>query len=161
MLFKLADNTNRDSLASRLRRERIRKFADLLRNASHEVRILDVGGTPEFWLSHRDELPQNVSLTLLNLDLADKPQYSWVIPLTPDPPILHQVPRMSQNPTEARNETRTSLPSRDRRERYSIVNVVESVDPRVPALTGRGYNPWREPGDSTAGFLVFTRSYRP
>ena len=76
MLFKLPDNTNRDSLASR--------FADLLRNASHEVPILDVGGTPEFWLSHRDELPQNVSLTLLNLDLADKPQYSWVSYVTGD-----------------------------------------------------------------------------
>jgi hypothetical protein len=78
MLFKLADNTSQDSLASHLRRNRIRKFVGLLGGTTNEVRILDVGGTPEFWLTHRDELPLNVSLTLLNLDLANKPQYPWV-----------------------------------------------------------------------------------
>ena len=153
MLFKLPDNTNRGSLASR--------FADLLRNASHEVPILDVGGTPEFWLSHRDELPQNVSLTLLNLDLADKPQYSWVIPLTPDPPILHQVPRMSQNPTEARNETRTSLPSRDRRERYSIVMLSRVSTPESPPSQDGVITPGVSQGIRPLGSLIFTRSYRP
>lgn len=78
MLFKLADNTSQDSLASRLRRNRIRKFVGLLGGTTNEVRILDVGGTPEFWLTHRDELPLNVYLTLLNLDLANKPPYPWV-----------------------------------------------------------------------------------
>jgi len=26
----------------------------------------------------------------------------------------------------------------------------------IPALTGRGYNPWREPGDSTANEIART-----
>src|SRR5579863_7128244 len=78
MLFKLADNTNQDSLASRFRRERIRKFAGLLNGITGQVRILDVGGTPEFWLMHRDELPIEASLTLLNLDFANTPKYPWI-----------------------------------------------------------------------------------
>jgi|HubBroStandDraft_6_1064221.scaffolds.fasta_scaffold632866_2 hypothetical protein len=78
MLFKLADNTSQNSLASRLRRNRIRKFVGLLSGTKDQVRVLDVGGTPEFWLRHRDELPPNVALTLLNLDFANKPSYPWI-----------------------------------------------------------------------------------
>jgi hypothetical protein len=84
MLFKLADNTNGLSLASRFREQRIRKFAELLRDATQEVRILDVGGTPEFWLRHRDEMPASVSLTLLNLDFIGQPEQPWMRCVTGD-----------------------------------------------------------------------------
>jgi hypothetical protein len=84
MVFKLADNTNAQSPAARYRRERIRRFAQLLRTAKAEVRILDVGGTPKFWLKHRDELPATVSLTLLNLDFAEQPAQPWMRCVTGD-----------------------------------------------------------------------------
>jgi hypothetical protein len=78
MFFKLADNTKGQSLASRFRKQRMRKFGELLRDTTKEVRILDVGGTPEFWLRHRDELPVSASLTLLNLDFVGQPEQPWM-----------------------------------------------------------------------------------
>ena len=78
MLFRLADNTDASSLASRLRKRRMMKFAELLRGATGEVRILDVGGTPQFWLRNREEMPVSVSVTLLNLDFEDQPDAPWI-----------------------------------------------------------------------------------
>ena len=56
-IFRVADNRNPDSLASRLRARRFQKFAELLAGASEPARILDVGGTPEFWIRHLQDLP--------------------------------------------------------------------------------------------------------
>jgi Methyltransferase domain len=78
MVFKLADNRNRASLASRFRRERVRRFARLLDGITNGVRILDVGGTLHFWLRHREELPAHVSVTVLNLDSSEHPEHPWL-----------------------------------------------------------------------------------
>ena len=78
MVFKLADNRNGASLASRFRRERVRRFARLLDGIMNEVRILDVGGTLHFWLRHREELPAHVSVTVLNLDSSEHPEHPWL-----------------------------------------------------------------------------------
>jgi hypothetical protein len=63
----IADNTDPNSLASRLRRERMRYFIELLESYSEPVRVLDVGGTPSFWQRNAPDLPKVVHLTLLNL----------------------------------------------------------------------------------------------
>ena len=68
MIPGIADNTNPDSLASRLRRQRMQGFLDLLAPFPPPVRILDVGGTAGFWLRNAPALPKPVHLTLLNLD---------------------------------------------------------------------------------------------
>ena len=67
MLPALADNRNPDSLASRLRRRRLRWFVELLDDFSEPVRILDVGGTAGFWLANAPSLPKSCHFTLLNL----------------------------------------------------------------------------------------------
>lgn len=68
MIPGIADNTNPDSLASRLRRQRMRHFLALLEPFPAPVRILDVGGTAGFWLRNAPALPKPVHLTLLNLE---------------------------------------------------------------------------------------------
>src|SRR5579864_8553688 len=70
-LWSLADNLNPKSMSSRLRSERVRKFSLLLRDISHAPRILDIGGTPHFWMTHRHQLPSNAKITLLNLAFDD------------------------------------------------------------------------------------------
>src|SRR5258706_4391626 len=81
VLFQLADNRAPRSLSSRFRNDRFRKFAAMLHGASRTPSILDVGGTTQFWLRHRDKLPMNTSVTLLNSDfgeLPDLPGISYV-----------------------------------------------------------------------------------
>ncbi len=71
MFFKHADNRNPDSLASRMRRKRTEWLKDLLLRFPEPVRILDVGGTPEFWLGNAPDLGRKCRLTLLNLGASD------------------------------------------------------------------------------------------
>ncbi len=74
-LRRLADNTRRDSLATRLRRRRFRRFHDLVvRLDKKPLRILDVGGTLSFW-STMDYLDRGreIELTLLNLSRTESP----------------------------------------------------------------------------------------
>ena len=49
LLRKFADNTNAGSLANAMRRERFSFFCRLLASVPPPVRILDVGGTENFW----------------------------------------------------------------------------------------------------------------
>ncbi|NQT82858.1 class I SAM-dependent methyltransferase [bacterium] len=69
LLRRLADNTSRDSLASKLRRRRFQFFKELM-SAVHKkpFRILDVGGTLDFWkrMGFLAE-SEDIELTLLNL----------------------------------------------------------------------------------------------
>jgi hypothetical protein len=72
-VFSAADNRNPNSIASRLRAKRFRLFAEMLRGVKEPVRILDIGGTPEFWIRHRSDLPSRVEITLLNRSFDEKP----------------------------------------------------------------------------------------
>jgi hypothetical protein len=72
-IFSAADNRDPDSIASRFRAKRFRRFAEMLRGAREPVRILDIGGTPAFWLRHRVGLPARSEITLLNRAFEDRP----------------------------------------------------------------------------------------
>jgi len=65
MLKKWADNRDASSLAASLRRRRFALFEQLLARVFGPVRILDVGGTPDFWRVMGFTRP-GVSITLLN-----------------------------------------------------------------------------------------------
>jgi hypothetical protein len=67
-LKQLADFHDPDSLASRMRRKRFDRFRRLLERMPPGARVLDVGGTPEFWAG--DELVQQerIRVTLVNLE---------------------------------------------------------------------------------------------
>src|ERR1039458_1713493 len=66
MRLALADITKADSTATRLRRTRLRQFIALLA-PSKAVRILDIGGTASLWATVSDEVPDRVSITVVNL----------------------------------------------------------------------------------------------
>ena len=65
MLKRLANNTDPGSLATRLRRARFAFFLDLLARLKGELRILDVGGSVEFWKMMGLAQPR-LQLTILN-----------------------------------------------------------------------------------------------
>lgn len=82
--WALAETNSRDpaSIASRLRARRFQKFVEILQGAAEPVRILDVGGTPAFWITHRDALGVKAEITLLNRafeNQTDLPQVRYVL----------------------------------------------------------------------------------
>jgi hypothetical protein len=64
-----ADNSNKQSVATRLRQKRFQLFTDMLNNFSTTVRILDVGGTQGYWEMMANGLPllDKIQVTLLNI----------------------------------------------------------------------------------------------
>lgn len=68
-MFKLiVDNRNRGSIASKLRQRRTAFFKSLLEFLEPPVRILDVGGTDQYWKMIGGLGKKEVSITLLNLE---------------------------------------------------------------------------------------------
>jgi hypothetical protein len=67
ILKSLADNRSASSLATTLRKRRFAFFLFLLSTIPRPLRILDVGGTQEFWDMMGWEALGNVQVTLLNL----------------------------------------------------------------------------------------------
>lgn len=66
---RFADNTNQDSVASHLRRRRFELFAGMVHALQGVVRILDIGGTQDYWqrMALGAEFLGRVQVTLLNL----------------------------------------------------------------------------------------------
>jgi len=71
MLFSsIADNKNPNSLASSFRSRRLSFFNGLVAGLPKPVKILDIGGTPEFWKNAGFDMA-DVEITLLNLTLVE------------------------------------------------------------------------------------------
>jgi len=67
LIKHLADSNDPWSLATRLRQRRFQLFKRLLQDVPRPVRILDVGGTQQFWERMRFIDEPNVHIVLLNL----------------------------------------------------------------------------------------------
>jgi hypothetical protein len=77
---KYADNRQSDSLAAQLRRKRFELFTSLLDSLPGPVRVLDVGGTEQFWGVMGFPDSEKVQVTLLNLaaEPVSRPGFSSV-----------------------------------------------------------------------------------
>jgi hypothetical protein len=74
MIFKrLTDNTDRQSVATRLRRQRFRILLDMIGDTTEPVSILDVGGRPNYWemMTAGKPLVRRLHITLLNREPYD------------------------------------------------------------------------------------------
>ena len=67
MLIDAANGWKPGSIAQRLRQARLALFCDLVRDMPQPIRVLDVGGTHQFWLAmDRTRLPR-MQITFLNM----------------------------------------------------------------------------------------------
>lgn len=67
-LRKLSDNSKPSALANRFRNRRFERFKSLYRpEKGKKSRILDIGGTVEYWLQHGESLGQDIEVEVLNL----------------------------------------------------------------------------------------------
>jgi len=80
-VFELADNRNPASMASEMRRLRHAAFHSLLRETERPLKVLDVGGTEDYWSSvgllHED----GVEITILNNLPPQRivPRSAWIL----------------------------------------------------------------------------------
>lgn len=68
LLKSIANNSDADSLATRMRRARFSLFLELLDRVDGPVRILDIGGTQEFWNLMMPDMRRELQVTLLNVE---------------------------------------------------------------------------------------------
>ena len=69
MFKKILDNTSPTSTANAFRRKRFRYFTELIQNDPLPVKILDVGGTENFWLQMGYYANKNYQITVFNIDV--------------------------------------------------------------------------------------------
>ncbi len=69
MIRRLADNSFAGSYANRMRRRRFRLFPELVAGLQHPVRVLDIGGTENFWEQMGVAGKEGLEVSLLNLSL--------------------------------------------------------------------------------------------
>ncbi len=67
LLKNLGDNTDPRSLATRMRKRRFDFFLSMLDGLDRPLRILDVGGTQQFWEMMGREHLEGIDVTLFNL----------------------------------------------------------------------------------------------
>jgi hypothetical protein len=71
-MFKLiADNRNRNSVATKMRRKRAALFEKLIASLESPVRVLDVGGTESYWKMINPAGSYKTIVTLLNLQAVN------------------------------------------------------------------------------------------
>lgn len=68
MLKKLFDNTKGNSYANKFRRKRFRLFRELLNGIPKPVRIIDLGGTVNYWKQMELVNPGEALITILNIE---------------------------------------------------------------------------------------------
>jgi len=71
-LQELATDSRSDSLSHRLRARRFRLFEELVAEMPRPLRIIDVGGTNEFWEQRGWAGRDDVEVTLVNLDAPER-----------------------------------------------------------------------------------------
>jgi 2-polyprenyl-3-methyl-5-hydroxy-6-metoxy-1,4-benzoquinol methylase len=72
VLEKIYDNRQSDSWATNLRNHRLNLFKSLLDSVETPIKILDVGGTLDFWKnSGLINADRNIQLTVLNMSAVD------------------------------------------------------------------------------------------
>lgn len=90
-LSALADVRSEDSFSNRMRSRRFARFEALASKLERPLRIIDIGGTNEFWRQRGYTERDDVRITLVNLE-PEEQVYSNIEPRTGDATDLSDVP---------------------------------------------------------------------
>lgn len=90
IMQRMADVNDEQSLSNRLRHRRFLRFEALVANARRPIRILDFGGTSEFWRQRGWDRRTDATITTVNLgpDLSPAPGIRHVIGDVTDLPMF-------------------------------------------------------------------------
>jgi hypothetical protein len=90
----LANGADPNSFSNKHRNERFRRFEALVSRLPRPLRILDVGGTNQFWMQRGWADRPDVQIVTLNLS-AEPQQHQNILPVAGDATDLHQFPGQS------------------------------------------------------------------
>lgn len=79
MFKKLLDNTNPNSLANKFRRKRFKLFMDFIKDFPRPVKILDAGGTVNYWEQMGIAGNEEFEITIVNLEIPQNMLYNNII----------------------------------------------------------------------------------
>lgn len=79
MFKKLLDNTNPNSLANKFRRKRFKLFMDFIKDFPRPVKILDAGGTVNYWEQVGIAGNEEFEITIVNLEIPQNMLYNNII----------------------------------------------------------------------------------
>ncbi len=71
IIRRFADNSNPKSISNKFRGKRFELFKSFIDGIKKPVSILDVGGTPNFWIQMGFNHSSDADITLLNIDAQD------------------------------------------------------------------------------------------
>jgi hypothetical protein len=91
LIRRLANDESPDSLANRFRSRRFRQFKALVESMPKPLRIIDVGGTNEFWERRGWAGLPGVEITTVNR-VSERQIYENIKPVTADATDLSQFP---------------------------------------------------------------------
>lgn len=83
MLRRLSDWTNSNSLANQMRTRRMEVFGRLIEPLTRPLRVVDVGGTIEYWEQRGWSNRNDLDVTVVNLDRQNS-RYSNITSITGD-----------------------------------------------------------------------------
>src|SRR5271166_5019645 len=89
LIRQLAEGKNPNSFSNRLRTRRFQRFEALVASLPRPLRILDIGGTNQFWENRGWAGRNDIQIFSLNLE-AEQQRHENVIPLTGDATNLAQ-----------------------------------------------------------------------
>lgn len=79
MFKKLLDNTNPNSLANKFRRKRYKIFGEIIKDFPRPVKILDAGGTVNYWEQMGIAGNEEFEITIVNLEIPQNMLYNNII----------------------------------------------------------------------------------
>jgi 2-polyprenyl-3-methyl-5-hydroxy-6-metoxy-1,4-benzoquinol methylase len=68
LIRKYADNTNSRSVSNRFRKKRFKLFLELIKDLPKPVKILDIGGTENFWEQMGLAAGSDIDLLIINIE---------------------------------------------------------------------------------------------
>jgi SAM-dependent methyltransferase len=89
MLYKANDYSNEAYIGSQFRRRRFQFFTQKLKNLKKPVKLLDIGGTVDFWLNQNFQTLGEIAITIVNLRV-EGPGHPAIKVIEGDACDLHQ-----------------------------------------------------------------------
>lgn len=87
--FKVNDYSNNAYIGTRFRKRRFRYFHEKLKNLERPIKIIDLGGTVNFWVNENYHTRNDVEITIVNLQV-EGPGYHSIKLIEGDACNLHQ-----------------------------------------------------------------------
>jgi len=152
----LVDNTNKRSVASTLRQKRFALFLQLIKDLPRPVRVLDVGGRLKYWQMIGFTDPEEIHVTLLNIENISSDGHDNFVSLQGD---ARHMPQFADNSFDIVFSNSVIEHVGDLEDQHAMAKEVQRVSNRYYVQTPNYYFPM-EPHFLVPFFQMMPREVR-